>query len=39
MARLTDIGASHSLAIQHGYSGLERYISEKRKVQPTQSAK
>lgn len=38
MARLADIGAGHSIAIQHGYSGLERYISEKRKVQPTRPA-
>ena len=38
MARLMDIGASHSLAMQHGFAGLERYICERRASQPTRSA-
>jgi hypothetical protein len=34
IARLTDISAGHSRAMQEGYAGMERYISEKRKAAP-----
>ena len=34
IARLLDIGAGHSRAVQEGYAGMERYISGRRMTPP-----
>ncbi len=34
IARLMDIGAGHSRAVQEGYAGMERYISGRRMTPP-----
>lgn len=34
IARLMDIGAGHSRAVQEGYAGMEGYISGRRMTPP-----